>query len=160
MQVSTPSRSHRTAVRDFCLKNLCRGMPESVVREELDSLNIRVQGVTQLRSGHRDPDLAKDHRPTLTSFYQCREGLNCQTCDHSPNSAPYDCRWSRTWLRKASCNGNATSASATPSVYADTHPGASLVGLPHLRWALYPAGKASVLWLRGNHTANYRGCVK
>jgi len=25
---------------------------------------------------------------------------------------------------------------------------------------LYPAGTASVLWLWGNHTANYRGCVK
>ena len=28
------------------VKNLGRGMPESVVREELESLNIRVQGVT------------------------------------------------------------------------------------------------------------------
>ena len=32
------------------VKNLGRGMPESVVREELESLNICVQGVTQLRS--------------------------------------------------------------------------------------------------------------
>jgi len=45
-------------------KNLGRGMPESVVREELDSLNICVQGVTQLRSGRRDPDPAKDRPPT------------------------------------------------------------------------------------------------
>ena len=35
------------------VKNLGMGMPESVVREELESLYIRVQGVTQLRSGHR-----------------------------------------------------------------------------------------------------------
>ena len=38
-------------------------MPEGVVREELESLNIRVQGVTQLRSGLRNPDPAKDHPP-------------------------------------------------------------------------------------------------
>jgi len=36
------------------VKNLGRGTPESVVWEELESLDIRVQGVTQLRSGRRD----------------------------------------------------------------------------------------------------------
>ena len=46
------------------VKNLGRGMSESVVREELESLDIRVQGVTQLRSGRRYPDPAKDHPPT------------------------------------------------------------------------------------------------
>jgi len=46
------------------VKNLGRGMPESVVREELESLNICVQGVTQLRSGRRDRDPAKDRPPT------------------------------------------------------------------------------------------------
>ena len=46
-----------TLPQDRCarrlVKNLGRGKPESVVREELESLNIRirVQGVTQLRSG-------------------------------------------------------------------------------------------------------------
>jgi hypothetical protein len=39
-------------------------MPESVVREELESLNIRVQGVMQLRTGRRDQDPAKDRPPT------------------------------------------------------------------------------------------------
>ena len=37
----------------FLVKSLGRGIPETVVRDELDSLNIRVQGVTQLRSGPR-----------------------------------------------------------------------------------------------------------
>jgi hypothetical protein len=46
------------------VKNLGRGMPESVVREELESLNIRVQGVMQLRYGRRDQDPAKDRPPT------------------------------------------------------------------------------------------------
>jgi len=47
------------------VKNLGRGMSESVVREELESLNIRVQGVTRLRSGRRDQDHAKDRPPTF-----------------------------------------------------------------------------------------------
>jgi len=57
-----------TLPEDSCVrllvKNLDRGMPESVVLEKLKSLNIRVQGVTQLRSGHRDQDTAKDRPPT------------------------------------------------------------------------------------------------
>jgi hypothetical protein len=52
-------------------------MPESVAREELESLNIRLQGVTQLRSGRRDQDPAKDRAPTTISFYQWREVLRC-----------------------------------------------------------------------------------
>ena len=50
------------------VKNLGRGIPESVVREELESLNICVQGVTQLCSGSRDQDPAKDRPPSPTSF--------------------------------------------------------------------------------------------
>jgi hypothetical protein len=46
------------------VKNLGMGMPKSVVWEELESLNIRFQGVTQLRSGRRDQDPAKDCPPT------------------------------------------------------------------------------------------------
>jgi len=38
-------------------------MPESVVREELESLNICVHGVTPLRSVRRDSDPAKDRPP-------------------------------------------------------------------------------------------------
>ena len=57
------------------MKNLDRSMPDSVVRNELESLNIRVQGVTQLRSGRRDQDHAKDRPPTTTSLCQWREGL-------------------------------------------------------------------------------------
>jgi len=47
------------------VKNLGRGITQSVVREELESLNIRVQGVTQLRSGRREHEPAKDRPPTL-----------------------------------------------------------------------------------------------
>ena len=46
------------------VKNLGKRMPESAVQEELRSMDIRVQGVMQLRSGRRDQDPAKDRPPT------------------------------------------------------------------------------------------------
>ena len=49
------------------IKNLGRRMPESVVLEELRSLDIHTQGVMQLRSGRRDQDPAKD-RPATPHF--------------------------------------------------------------------------------------------
>jgi len=52
------------------VKKLARGMPESFVREELESLNFRVQGVTQLRCGRGGQDPAKDPTPIPTSLYQ------------------------------------------------------------------------------------------
>jgi len=39
-------------------------MPENFVREELETLNIRVQGVMQLCSGRRNQDPTKDLHPT------------------------------------------------------------------------------------------------
>jgi hypothetical protein len=57
-----------TLPEDRCVrllvKNLGRGRPESVVREELESLDICVQAVTQLRTGRRDKDPARDCLPT------------------------------------------------------------------------------------------------
>ena len=49
------------------IKNLGRRMPESIVLEELRSLDIHVQGVMHLRSCRRDQDPAKNRPPTLTS---------------------------------------------------------------------------------------------
>ena len=59
------------------LKNLGRGMPESVVREGLELLDICFQGVTQLRSGRRDHDPTKDCPPAPISFSQWREAGGC-----------------------------------------------------------------------------------
>ena len=60
-----------TLPEDRCVrllvKNLGRGMPESVVREELEALDIHVQAVMQLRSGRRDQDPTKD-RPLTPQF--------------------------------------------------------------------------------------------
>ena len=49
------------------VKNLERVLPKSVVREELEALEIHVQAVMQLRSGRRDQDPAKD-RPLTPHF--------------------------------------------------------------------------------------------
>jgi len=46
------------------MKNLDLGMPQSVVRVELETLGINDQAVTQLRSGRRDQDPIKDRPPT------------------------------------------------------------------------------------------------
>ena len=84
-----------SCVRSF-VKNLGKGMPESVFREELEALDIHVQRVMQLRSGHRDQDPAKDRPHTPTSLYPWNGTLRCPACHLSPNSAVYECRWSRT----------------------------------------------------------------
>jgi hypothetical protein len=49
------------------VKNLGRLMPEDVVREKLENLGIRVQGVLQHRSGRRDQEAAKT-RPLTPHF--------------------------------------------------------------------------------------------
>jgi len=61
-----------TLPEDQCVlllvKNLGRGTPESIIREELESMNIRFQRVTWLQSTHRDQDPAKD-RPTTPPLH-------------------------------------------------------------------------------------------
>jgi hypothetical protein len=54
------------------VKNQGRPIPENVVREKLESLDIRVQGVTQLRSGRRDQDPAMERPLTPTLLYRWR----------------------------------------------------------------------------------------
>ena len=62
---------------------------------------------------------------------------------------------------RAHWNASATSASATRSVTADTLPGASLVVAPTFLAGASPRGNSlSAVPAGGNHTANYRGCVK
>jgi len=60
-----------TLPQDRCgrllVKKLGRGMHANVVQEELVTLGIHVQGVTQLRSGRRDQDPTKD-RPLKPDF--------------------------------------------------------------------------------------------
>ena len=139
------------------VKNLGRGMPESVVGEELEILDIYVQAVTQLRSGRRHQDPTNDRPLTPTSLYPWRGGLKCPRCDLSPTSAVCECRWSRTWRQRVPCNVNAASASDTRSVTADTRHGASRVVAPTSPVGAQPAGTASVLWRRGQAHSELRG---
>jgi len=55
-------------------------MPESVVREELECLDIRVHEVTQLRSGRRDKDPVKDRPLTPTSLSEARKREVSKIC--------------------------------------------------------------------------------
>ena len=130
-------------------------MTESVVREELEFLNIRIQGVTQLRSWHRDQDPTNDRPPTPL---HCISGAKAWGVESAITHRIL--RLASTWLQKAQCNASATSALDTRSVTADTHPVASYVGLPPLLWMVYPSGNTQCCDCGGYDTANYRGCVK
>jgi hypothetical protein len=66
------------------VKNLGRQMLDSVVREELEALGIRVQGFLQHRSARRDHDTSKD-RP-LTSRYT----VSVAGGPENPESAIFD----------------------------------------------------------------------
>jgi hypothetical protein len=59
------------------VKNLGREMPESVVREELEALDIYVQGVMQLRSCRRDQDPTKDRRLNPHFIISVARGPKC-----------------------------------------------------------------------------------
>jgi hypothetical protein len=125
-------RFHTSLPEDRCVrllvKNLGKRMPESAVREELGSLNIRVQGVMQLRSGRRDQDPAKDRPPTPTSLCLWREVRRWPECALSSSSTVCGSRWRRTWRQRAHSDASVASPSAIRSETADTLLGASRVG--------------------------------
>ena len=58
---------------------------------------------------------------------------------------------------KAQCNASAASASETRSITAIRAPACRMWWLPPLRWVLYPARAASVLWLRGQPLGELQG---
>jgi len=138
-----------TLLEDRCarllVKKFGRGLPESVVREELESLNICVRGVTQLRSGRRNPDPSKDRPPHPL---HCVSGARTRGVQGALNH--------RT-LRPASVGGfgpgpqGSAAMQALPTLW----PHAAqlwlrtsmrrLWWLPTLRWLLYPVGPACVL---------------
>jgi hypothetical protein len=68
------------------VKNIGKRMPESVVREELEALDLRVQGVTLLRYGRRNQNPDKDRPPPPTLLYPWRGDLRCLGCGLSPRS--------------------------------------------------------------------------
>jgi len=103
-------------------------MPESVVRVELETLGIHVQGVTQLRSGRRAQDPTKDRPPTPHFIVSVARGPKVykvrsitELCDLRVSVESY-------WLQRAQCNASATRASDTRSEPAVMRLGASRVG--------------------------------
>ena len=143
------------------VKNLGRGMPESVVREELETLGIHVQGVTQLRSGRRDQDPTKDRPPTphfIVSVARGPEvsrvrsitelcGLRVSVESYLAPKGPMQCkRCQRFGHTQRNCG------------YA---PRCVACGGSHLSGGCStPREQPQCCGCGGNHTANYRGCVK
>jgi len=143
------------------VKNLGKGMPESAVREELESLNIRVQGVMQLRSGRRDQDPAKDRPPTphfivsvvrgpeVTRVRSLTElcGLRVTVETYVAPKGPLQCkRCQRFGHTQRNCG------------YA---PRCVACGGCHLSGDCpAPRGQPRCCSCEGNQTANYRGCAK
>jgi hypothetical protein len=128
------------------VKDLGQRMPENAVRNELESLNIQVQGFMQLRSGRRNQDLAMDRPPTphlIVSLARSPE-VNKGSFNHPA-------------LRSAGDGGDVPGAKGTALM--QTLPGlwthvaqlrirASMRrvwGLPPLRRLSRPPGTASVL---------------
>jgi hypothetical protein len=122
------------------VKNLRKRMLESVVREELESLNIRVQGVMQLRSGPRDQDPAKDRSPNHRFIVSVARGPEMSKVRSITQLCSLRVTARRTWRQRAHCNINAVSDSDTRIVTADTHPGASPWGGPKFLVDALPLG--------------------
>jgi hypothetical protein len=143
------------------MKNLGRGMPESVVREELEALDIHVQGVLQRRFGRRDQDPLKD-RPLTPHFtvslargpevskvrsitelcglrrsvklYVAPKGpLQCKRCQRFGHTQR-NCGYA---LRCVACGGSHLSGGCST-----------------------PREQPQCCGCGGNHTASNRGCVK
>ena len=154
-----------TLLEERCVRllvnKLGRGMPESVVREVLESLDIRVQGVTQLRSGRCDQDPAKD-RPLIPHFIvsvaqgpevsKVRSitelcGLRVSVETYVAPKGPMQCK-------RCQCFGH-TQCNCR---YA---PQCVACGGSHLSSGCStPQEQPQCCGCGGNHTANYRGCVK
>jgi len=143
------------------LKKLGRGMPESVVREELETLGIHVQGVTQLRSGRRDQGPNKDRPPTphfivsgargpeVSSVRSITElcGLRVSVESYLVPKGPMQFkRCDRFGHTQRNCG-------YVPRCFA--------CGGSHLSGGCStPREQLQCCGCGGNHTANYRGCVK
>ena len=111
------------------LKKLGKGMPDSLVCEELVSLSIGVQMFMQFRSDSRDEDPAKDHLTTphfILSVARQTEVLKVRSITELCGLR----RWSCMWHQRAHCNASAATVLDTRSVTADTPSAASGVGAP------------------------------
>ena len=154
-----------TLPKDRCVrllvKNLGRGIPESVVREELEAMDIHVQVVMQLRSGRRDQDPAKDgplrpqftvsvaRGPEVSRVRSITElfGLRVSVESYVAPKGPLQCkRCQRFGHTQRNCG------------YA---PRCVACGGAHLTGGFStPREQPQCCGCGGNHTASYRGCIK
>ena len=130
------TRSEDRRVR-LLAKKFCRGMPEHRQRGARNPENScpgrHAVAIRPSRSGHRQQPPSHP-----SSLYWWREGLRCQTCEHSTTSAACKWCWSRTCPRKAHCIASSASAS-------DTLPCASSMASPTFPVIRYPEN-SSLLW--------------
>jgi hypothetical protein len=104
-------------------------MPASVVREELETLGIHVQGALQLRSGRRDQDVARDRPLTPHFIVSVARGAEDQKVRSLTEFCSSRVRWSRMLHRRLTCSVSLASGSATLSATVGIHP----VALPVAR---------------------------
>jgi len=135
-----------TLPKDRCerllMKNLGRGKPESVVRQEIESLT---KVYRESRSCDPSASIRTPPRialPPPTSLCQWRDGLTYKTCDRSSNSAACECRWSRIWLQKPAAMQALPALRPHAAWLRLRNPVRRLWGFPPLRWMLYPTRTA------------------
>jgi hypothetical protein len=104
-------------------------MPESVVREELETLGIYVQGVLQLRYGRRDQDIGRESPQTPHLIVSVARGAEAQKVRSLTELCGFRVRWSRMLHRKLPCSASVARGSATLSETVGIHP----VALPLAR---------------------------
>jgi hypothetical protein len=152
-----------TLLEDRCapllLKNLGRGMPESVFREELEFLDIHDKGVMQLRSGRRDQDPTKDRPFTPHLIESVARGPEVDKVRYITELCGLRVSVESYVAQKARCNASAASASDTRSVTADTRPGASRVVASNLPVDGHPRGSSLFAVAAGATTQRVTGSV-
>jgi hypothetical protein len=151
--------------KDRCVRllvrNLSKRMPESVIREELKALNIRVQLVSQLRSGRRYQDTTKDRPPTAHFIISvAREpevsrvrsvteicGFRVTVETYVAPKGPLKCkRCQRFGHTQRNCGHVPRCVGCVGSHLSGECP--------------VPRGQPQYCSCGGDHTANYWGCVK
>jgi hypothetical protein len=143
------------------LKNLGKHLPESVVREELEPLGIHVQGVLQLRSRRRDQDVARDRTLTPNFIVSVARGAEAQTvrsltevCGLLVSVESYVAPKAPQQCKRCQLFGHTQRNCGYPSRCV-------ACGEVHLSWeCTTPKQHLKCCSCGGNHTANYRGCLK
>jgi hypothetical protein len=135
-------------------------MPVSVVREELEALDIRVQEVKQLLSGGRDKDPAK-YRP-LTPYFNASGARGPEVCKVRYITEIYGLRVSL----ESYVAPKGPSQCKLCQHFEQTQnnwryaPRCVACGNSKISTRCSPWEKTQCYGCEGNHTASYRACIK